>query len=510
MKRRSKVLITMLTAFLIIGTAFSLSACKSKESGQGGSSETKQGTKEGSEGKNEEGKGDESKGDKVDISGTTIRFSIGAILDENGQKVWDEILNDYHEKSGVTVELEQFDNSSYRTWITTQHAANSAPDVMEVNYSWGWDDYTKGYLIDFNEHLSDANPYFDNKTLEETMSPILMQQAVNPNNKSLPGIPSKVLGVKVMYNKTLFEKAGIDKLPTTVDEFFEACEKLKAVGVVPFGFANAKVNDAHMNWWLHNFISQMDQELRDKMDLDGNGFVTKNELVAATDNNLIDFTASPFKDSITLLKEFSQYWNSDFNSTDVSGIMDLWLSEKVAMMTIGSFQAYQLEGIGDLGFEYGLMPLPIVTENQYPSPTGKSLNNGGKLVDTYVVKANKDAKKQAAALDFVQFMLSPEPLQKLMDGFMIIPPVQDMPMSDNLKGWLTTETEDVLHANYFGYATSKEFTDFQVLSSQVYLMGDMDMEEYTEGLNKEWSAMSENAKVENGWSKENEYGMKAE
>ena len=51
---------------------------------------------------------------------------------------------------------------------------------------------------------------------------------------------------------------------------------------MPFGFANAKVNDAHMNWWLHNFVCQMDKDVRDQMDLSGDGFVTKNELVAAT------------------------------------------------------------------------------------------------------------------------------------------------------------------------------------------------------------------------------------
>lgn len=277
---------------------------------------------------------------------------------------------------------------------------------------------------------------------------------------------------------------------------------------MPFGFANAKVNDAHMNWWLHNFVSQMDKDIRDQMDVSGDGYVTKNELVAATDQGMIDFSQSPYSDGIELLKDFSQYWNSDFNSTDQTGVVDLWLSGKVAMTTVGSFQANLIAELEGLEFEYGLMPLPILTENNYANVTGKSLSNGGRLVDVYAVVKNEDPVKQAAAIDFVNYMLSPAALQKLMDEFMVIPPLKDMEMSDALRGWLTADTEDVLRANYFGYATSKEFTDFQVLMSQVYLTGDMSLEEYTKELNEEWKTMCENAKIENGWSEENGYGTK--
>lgn len=450
----------------------------------------------------------EEAGSGVDISGTTIRFASSSLKDEATQAVWDGILEKYKEQSGVTVEMENFENAEFRTWITTQHAANSAPEVFDMNYSWAWDDYEKGYLIDFNDYLDKENPYNDNKVLGDTMSDILMQQAKNPNNGSIPGIPGRVLGVKIIYNKTMLEDAGVTELPKTYTEFKEACQKLQEKGYVPFGFANAKVNDAHMNWWLHNFVSQMDESLRKEMDMNGDGFVTKNELVAATDKEMIDFTQAPYKNAIEILKDFSQYWNSDFNSTDQTGAVDLWLSGKVAMTTVGSFQANLLKGLDDLGFEYGLMQMPILTTDDYPEVTGKSLNNGGRLVDVYAITKNTDEVKQAAAIDFVEYLLSPDVLNTLMDEFLVIPPLKDMEMSENLKGWLTTETEDVLRANYFGYATSKEFTDFQVLESQVYLTDDISIDEYTSELNTEWKNMCENAKLENGWSEENAYGTK--
>ncbi|MNZ61140.1 Bacterial extracellular solute-binding protein [compost metagenome] len=37
----------------------------------------------------------------------------------------------------------------------------------------------------------------------------------------------------IVYNKAAFEKAGIDEIPTTLEQFYEACEKLKQAGIVP-------------------------------------------------------------------------------------------------------------------------------------------------------------------------------------------------------------------------------------------------------------------------------------
>ena len=36
-----------------------------------------------------------------------------------------------------------------------------------------------------------------------------------------------------MYNKTLFQQAGIDSAPKTWEEFLDVCAKLKEAGIVP-------------------------------------------------------------------------------------------------------------------------------------------------------------------------------------------------------------------------------------------------------------------------------------
>jgi raffinose/stachyose/melibiose transport system substrate-binding protein len=53
-------------------------------------------------------------------------------------------------------------------------------------------------------------------------------------------VPIELYYEVLMYNRTLFQKAGLDpnKFPETWDQLMDACAKLKAIGVAPFAFAN--------------------------------------------------------------------------------------------------------------------------------------------------------------------------------------------------------------------------------------------------------------------------------
>lgn len=50
--------------------------------------------------------------------------------------------------------------------------------------------------------------------------------------------PYCALYTTVLYNKDCFEQAGITEIPTTFDEFLDACDKLVAAGITPIGLKN--------------------------------------------------------------------------------------------------------------------------------------------------------------------------------------------------------------------------------------------------------------------------------
>ena len=70
--------------------------------------------------------------------------------------------------------------------------------------------------------------------------------------------PYSVLYNVCYYNKNVFEAAGVDGIPTTFDEFLDACEKIKQSGVTPIGIKN----DSWASFiWFQQMISVFDAQL---------------------------------------------------------------------------------------------------------------------------------------------------------------------------------------------------------------------------------------------------------
>ncbi len=59
----------------------------------------------------------------------------------------------------------------------------------------------------------------------------------NPDDGVLV-VPLEVQFYNGFYNKQLFQQAGLTSLPTTWDELFSACDKLKAAGITPFVYGS--------------------------------------------------------------------------------------------------------------------------------------------------------------------------------------------------------------------------------------------------------------------------------
>ena len=446
--------------------------------------------------------------DVTGLAGTVIRFTAPQLPAETYAVEMERLIANFYELTGIIVEMELIEADAYRTWLTVQHTANNAPDIMDLNFNWAWEDYQRGYLIDITPHLALPNPFNNDLTLGDTLSPLLMDQAPIPGSGAIPVVPSRVAGVKIAYNKDLFEQAGITEVPFTLDEFIAASEALRESGVTPLAFANLPAS-ANMNWMLHNFVSQIDADLRAEMDLDGDGRVALNELAAATYHGLIDFSAPPFTEAFTILRDFSQHWNSDFNSVDAGEVLNMFLGGRAAMVLLHSGSMPLLEET-ELGFDYGLLMFPALTTDNHPNASGRPLNNGGRLVDGYAINANSSPENQEAAIKFMMYMLSPEPLTTFMEVLNTLPPLTEeaMPLSEHTRGWLTSEREDILRAIYFGNATSRDFTEFQVMSSQIFLLSpDMTPEEWGAELNAEWQRAMEAVMLENDWGPHNNWGL---
>ncbi|WP_309086021.1 extracellular solute-binding protein [Chelativorans sp.] len=72
------------------------------------------------------------------------------------------------------------------------------------------------------------------------------------------GMPTGINRWVVMYNKELFEKAGIESVPTTWEELMAACEKLKAADIIPF---NASIQEGWRGFvWFEELLIRTDPD----------------------------------------------------------------------------------------------------------------------------------------------------------------------------------------------------------------------------------------------------------
>ncbi|MBA7685544.1 Multiple sugar-binding protein [subsurface metagenome] len=149
------------------------------------------------------------------------------------------------------------DYDGYRTKINTMMAAVEVPDLFVFNPDPTSFSYYEGdLLMDFTEDLKDR-----------AWQKIFVEGTIDSSTKNgrTKSIPYEMGVTPVWYNRTLFEKAGIREFPKTFDEFWIACDKLKAIGVVPTSQMTGGTNAwTSMLWFSHILASIGGPEVWDR------------------------------------------------------------------------------------------------------------------------------------------------------------------------------------------------------------------------------------------------------
>lgn len=141
-----------------------------------------------------------------------------------GWQALETYINDNSEELGFKLEISKIQGGSQGDQVLqTKFATDDLPDIIQV-YKPQWvESYANGLdkLVDLTglECVSE----YDEKALDGTFI----------YNDKLYAVPvDSVVLSGAFYNKTVFEKAGVD-IPQTWEEFLTVCEKIKAMGVIP-------------------------------------------------------------------------------------------------------------------------------------------------------------------------------------------------------------------------------------------------------------------------------------
>ena len=159
----------------------------------------------------------------AESSKTTIRF-FHRWPQEPRKSYFDTLVAEFEkENPDIKIEMDSVVNDSYKEKIRVLVSSNDIPDVF---FSWSdssaYNLVQSGRIKPLNDMLAKDKPFAD--------SFISSQAKSFTFDGKIYGLPQTMDGKVFVYNKAIFAKAGITKLPSSYDELLALFNALKKKG----------------------------------------------------------------------------------------------------------------------------------------------------------------------------------------------------------------------------------------------------------------------------------------
>ena len=263
-------------------------------------------------------------------------------------------------------------------------------------------------------------------------------------------------GWGILYNKAIFEEAGITEIPSDYASFKDACDKILAIGKTPIYEPGAA--QWHLGTWLGALTTQTDA--------DNPGFydgLNDNSQVLAGQEGLIT--------ALNQMMELNEagYFGNDFMANTWEDMVAKMASGDYAMGVVyttfpAEVEAYDSSITSD---SWGMFPIPL-NDNQ---TFGVSAGGIGRCV-------NKDTEVADAVLDYLNFLSQPENLTAYYDAQLDLGPCSftDIPgnvpasyedvlshssgtgltAEDGILYWDNTQVGNLMQAMFLGGSTAED------------------------------------------------------
>lgn len=175
----------------------------------------------------------------------TASISLGVMNDPGEISNADKFIESFNEKyPNITVSVEPI-SGSYAEYILNNAAAGLIPDVFWV----GDDSVTRFAENDLLLNLDDVIEADDEFDID-AYYPAMVKLGQRDHNGSQFMLPRDYNKITVIYNKDLFDKAGVayPEDDWTYDEFVDTCEALRAAFDKDSNLQSCYPVDAMLNW----------------------------------------------------------------------------------------------------------------------------------------------------------------------------------------------------------------------------------------------------------------------
>lgn len=150
-------------------------------------------------------------------------------------KAFQQLAAQYEQETGIKVIFELYAPSDvYSQKIVAAAQAKILPDIFGIldKKSVRGSFIKSGFVADLTEEFAKNNGEWENSLFAKALAVNRFEANNSYGVKpGLYGVPIDVTNIQMLYNKKLLKKAGIAKPPKTFEEFVDAAQALKRVGV---------------------------------------------------------------------------------------------------------------------------------------------------------------------------------------------------------------------------------------------------------------------------------------
>ncbi|MDT3697130.1 MAG: sugar ABC transporter substrate-binding protein [Ignavibacterium sp.] len=302
------------------------------------------------------------------------------------------IVNEWNEQHPEKqVEYIQGTWNSAHDYLITAFETGDVPDIFHYESSVIIDYAMRGYLTDLSPYIK---PEIKNDILDVAWSTV-----TRPNGE-VNGIPFLIESLVVLYNKSLFEKAGI--VPPTIENPWSWNDLRQAAISLTKDTSGDKIIDQYgAGIGLRNSANII---MNTSISFGGSFF-------SKEDNHFVVHVKEEEKKLLHTIVDMI-YQDKSVAPASIgesgAGMIPGFFSGKYAMLVgIGSWARQQLVENAPKDFQWGVMP-PLKAKTQMYG------------VSTQTLSIPKKSKRVSEAMEFIEFMLNSKNMARLaLDDWMI-------------------------------------------------------------------------------------------
>lgn len=404
----------------------------------------------------------------------------------------------------VEIELERVPaGTDSRVWAVTQLTGERAPEVIWTQSFDANRDAGKGWWVELDPYMAQPNPYV--KAGETGSAKWLDQFFASPTaakvapNGHLYVVPYDLVTTFFFYNKTIFQKAGVE-VPATYADLIKVLAKLKDSGVVPYNgmqWSRPQLGDMLLRHWESKIPAT-----------GGAGAYTQKDITLAIIAGTFDATKPEYKEWLRLMKDSVPYWSQQWTVAATTKF-DLQFSQgKLAILEDGSWRFGLLKANDALGFEWGSFFMPPLTKGTgpglseladgkpAPSIGGATANQFG-VTNTAVKNGNVDL-----VIDFLRYICAPAQASEIIGEVgQFLPNIKGVEVNQDLAPALKAVSSGIGEAGMIAYADKIDAEAATNIGkvTDTYLLGRTQLDETATKLQQLYMDQAQKTAKDQGW-----------